>query len=195
MNKIKKTKVICIEGASASSRKDNTLGDFVNNILKDEDYDFRLLPSLFHCAKGVIREASLYRRNLMVVAKSLGAIKIWWQFFRNDRELSNFETDKDKLTVILLDPHGPVMGDGKLGSYGCGDNDKIGYNKSWIDKGVRIHCMYQTNDYPRGARFRDDRYNTRLQHANHFDITDIDTVDGQIVAAKIREEFEWLKKK
>lgn len=195
MNKIKKTKVICIEGASASSRKDNTLGDFVNNILKDEAYDFRLLPSLFNCLDGLIRKESIYRSNIMIVAKSLGAIKLWWKLYQNDRELLNIEHYKDKLSIVLIDPHGPILGDGKMQSYGYGRNDNIEYKKSWTDKEIRIHCMYQRNEYPKGACFKDDRYNTKLQYANHFDITDADTIDGQIVATKIREEFECLKKK
>lgn len=197
-----------ISGFSASSRHSkDTIDGFVSKILDNEEEPLRFT----HCSPigfnkqiytmDLKEELSIFSntKGILLVGKSFGAIKLWdtlmteWKTF--DRFLEN-----NKISVVLIDPHGAVIGDKKFGSYGTLFRKKMDINNIWMNDYIRerefhIKCFYQRNKYPKGARFKEKSLNYKLKDGTHWNITDINSRPGQIIRDYIYSEMDWLKGK
>jgi len=104
---------------------------------------------------------------------------------------------KGKIGVVLIDPHGAQFGDGSIGSYGVRLKE-LPVDARWARDDLGLHCVYQRNVYPRGARLGfpvgvDNATNTKLgPEADHWRVTDMATDTGLEVAVIIQDMIRWL---
>jgi hypothetical protein len=123
---------------------------------------------------GPMRGREKSSLSIMLVGKSAGAILIWnglrlgYDYFRGFH----------RVAVVLIDPHGSVVGDGECGSYNCGQPLTWPGNWSTDTDFLRVYNVYQQL-YPgaggglTGADFPDSRvysniklYDSWLNHTN-----------------------------
>jgi hypothetical protein len=155
-----KRTILCIEGASASSRRENqTISSVVRPIVeKQPDYgtanlSYHEIDSTFG-TYGLMKDYIFKdindpgNHNLIVIGKSLGAAKSYCFFKKFKKKLAKF----NKLRLSLVDPHGrPLV-------YGSGF---LTYGSRWgrdleplrIDADFISYNCYQRNKYPMGASF------------------------------------------
>ncbi len=192
--------ITTISGFSASSRKEKkTLEGFIQDVLKDGNIDAEV-RSFFSidddCVQRLVLSAnSTHAPKVLIVGKSLGGVRAWWALTKYwahfKLKLAHWDT---KLGVVLLDPHGCQVGDGKVGAYGK-RLKKLGYLPAWLRDDVKIKVMYQRNKYPEGVGMlkKDNVENVRLsKRADHFNITQIDTIAGAKCAKAIQDMIGWL---
>lgn len=201
--------LICtISGFSASSRKSaDTLDGFMGDVLIDMGDDCPEGPQMPHlyshnkdCVEDLTRAAMSSKcYKVLIVGKSMGAVKVWWALTKYwahfKLKLAHPDT---KLGVVLLDPHGCQVGDGRIGAYG-GRLRALKYLPAWNMENVRIRTVFQRNKKPKGARMYtagvpcNNLKNTYLSHkADHWNITDIKTESGRKCADAIQEMIGWL---
>jgi hypothetical protein len=195
-----------ISGFSASTKpEEESLSGFLTDVLNDMPDK----PASIHrnnefsskktCIEDSIRWMHKVQGNrIMLVGKSMGGVRTWWMvyhFWANI--LARFNTNPDgRLGVFLIDPHGWQLGDGVVGSYGL-EVDSMRYRPEWSRVDVRIRCLYQRNDYPKGARLgrNDSAVNMKLgKGADHWNVEDFKTETGKIVCSEIQEMVRWVSK-
>ncbi|MBN2256339.1 MAG: hypothetical protein JW704_00675 [Anaerolineaceae bacterium] len=134
--------------------------------------------------------------DFLLIGKSFGAVRTWWllqeYWFRINRILN----EEHRIGVVLIDPHGWVVGDGRAASYGMNE-PKLPWHEEWGRSGIRLKCLYQRNEYPRGAFLGAPNgvlgNNVLLEgDADHYNVLDIDTETGLIVAESVRDMIQWL---
>lgn len=91
--------------------------------------------------------------SLLVVGKSAGGVLAWNTFKRHYGDLDDFA----RVTLVLVDPHGSVWGDGRWGPYS--KRQDLWWPSSWTMNTdlLRVYDIYQYRDWPWGASFPDRR--------------------------------------
>jgi len=198
---MKNLHVSSITGFSASARKKaETLPDFLKDVFQGRDNTtFGNVYSSDHkCIQKLITDVlTCESERVLIVGKSLGGVRVWWaltEYWGHFQHLLNSGT---KIGAVLLDPHGWQVGDGETGSYGM-RLKHLGINPEWDRPDFRIKCVYQQNKYPKGCRlgWGGNAENVKLSRfANHWNITEIETLPGEQVATEIKKMEWWLNGK
>ena len=199
--------VKAVLGASASSRKEKyTLTGFLDKIMSwfgPSDFMYREISSQRFDRDDFIEDIYQHKKHIkdgiLLVGKSHGAVKIWDSLMKDWDEYEDLMNMGHKISVVLIDPHGPNPGDGKFGSYGTFLRKTMKKNPEWetFSEEFNIKCFYQRNKYPKGARFAGKgfvEYNYKLKDGTHWNVTNIKTRTGKEIASYIGEEIEWLQK-
>lgn len=158
-----------------------------------------------HCVSRAISFMQVSPGNrYLCVGKSMGGVRVWWmltKFWSNIKHMMGVVDTggrRPKLSVVLIDPHGNQSGDGSVGSYGVSLSE-LWYSAGWSMSDVRFSVVYQRNKYPKGAKLQvpsgvENVTNVRLgSGANHWNVTEIDSETGRIVANLIQDEIRWVE--
>jgi len=191
----------CIEGLSASVRNDeNTISTVVIDAV-DEFVDAH--PEVPVCINEVgstinpvDRSIQFLHNNLrwgwsrtrvLLVGKSLGGVLTWWMLRSCWRKLKAF----GRISVLTVDPHGPVFGDGVVGPFMKGR--PLTWKDEWLQADhLDVVNLYQHNKFPTGAFFEGASNIEFAQGADHWNITDRESPYSTITRAKILDRLEWL---
>jgi hypothetical protein len=183
-----------ITGSSGSMRPKANLHTFIEAIKLAKSINASSTNKLFSglSNKAVRDSLDFLQRQREVswgvfIGKSLGGVRTWWVAYKHFDKLKPYLDNGTKLHFILLDPHGPQIGNGKVfKSYG-NRNRPLEYLKEWEKyPNFKILSIVQKNKYPRGAQFEDDRSTLYLnKHANHWNVEDYSTLTGKFVASHI----------
>lgn len=192
-----------ISGFSAKLRpREKTLHEFLDLILENFPCHLNvkknyLFSSDLNCVEDTVRFVQTSGDNrILLVGKSLGGVRTWWsltKYWENYKRKLKISADS-RLGVVLLDPHGCQVGDGRVGSYGVG-LDLLEYNKEWYRPDIRISVLYQRNKYPMGAHMmasNDRCVNIEVPGGNHWNIEDFGTKQGQFCADEIKKMIGWV---
>lgn len=199
--------VNCIEGFSASSRKDSiTISYLVKKQIKEFVTKYPKQMVMFHAVYSnrvsaiddsirFIKNNSYYgidNTSLFLVGKSMGGAKTWWLLKDRWKDIKNF----GKIYVLTIDPHGSIVGDSSVGPYG--KNKVLPYSKKWRKKQYRESAlclvnMYQHSSWPHGAEFNGASNIEFDKGADHWNITNHKSRHSKITCQQILNGLEWLR--
>lgn len=186
-----------ITGFSGSLSLRNNLHSFLDDIVGNSPEIKK--NYLFSSSKTCVEDSIqfLYKNkkkddNILLIGKSLGGIRTWWIIYKYFVNLKNLLVNDTKLSVILLDPHGWQSGDGHTGSYGI-NNNILPEKEEWaLYESIDITCIYQRNKYPKGAHFNNFNNIKLGSTADHWNIENIETPTGKLVAEYIDKTIKTL---
>lgn len=127
--------------------------------------------------------------------KSFGGSHLWWDIYKYHKEIFRNRDKTSHLKVFLIDSHGAVLGDGRLGPYRA--SKSMRFNKAWLkymDEGLlSIHVFRQDVEGLTGALIKpprrklDESVFTQkdLDCGDHWSITDPHAQSGGIVASYV----------
>lgn len=197
---IMKILVCTISGFSASSRKaKKTLSAFVEAALEGQDVEYyHQFSTDPKCVVNLVgRVMRSENKKILLVGKSMGGVCAWWSIYKywHNFKYWLFSPAGKKIGVVLLDPHGCQRGDGRIGAYGKMLNSFRTLRAWALRSDFKLHCLYQRNKYPEGAKISNSGNVTceRLsKDANHWVVTEIDTETGRRCADSVVDMLEWL---
>jgi len=194
--------VNCIEGLSASSRdEESTLSHLTRNVIRSYMVGHPgvtdiILHEVASGGKSAIDRSLIFIEQnthsalvipkLLLVGKSLGGVKTWWILKSHWAKLAKY-----KVYCLLVDPHGPIMGDDVVGSYKKGRN--LSDKEAWHSYDtLRRECIYQQDHWPTGARWDGAENEKFPEGADHWNITEKGSEYSGLTKQKIRDGLDWL---
>lgn len=179
--------VIVIEGYGAKRREDeNTISNVVTDLIVENNnegvYYQEIWSNKRSCLDKITEALTVIPSNseIVIVTKSYGGIRLKKWMDKHYTTLRIYS----KITIIMVDPHGAYVGDGKIGPY-C-KRQPLSFKRKMVGKNMTLVSIRQENKYPTGAKFEliagKDMHNIKIPNKkiNHTNIVNSQAVRGVI---------------